>query len=146
MRSAGLKIETKGFTVATQDQNLFIKNFQANILHNGTDPGCRFCNIRTETINHFISGCTILAPDENTNRHNRVRQYMHWKICNHYDAETPDKWYEQKLSPVVDTPFRMIKNGTQKYVDEIPENFPLTEMQKIVLNSTAYILRRTLSL
>ena len=71
---------------------------------------------------------------------------MHWKICNHYDTETPDKWYEQKLSPVVDTPFGMIKNGTQKYVDEIPENFPLTEMQKIVLNSTAYILRRTLSL
>ena len=28
----------------------------------------------------------------------------HWKICNHYYTETPDKWYENKLLPVVDTP------------------------------------------
>ena len=39
-----------------------------------------------------------------TNRHNRVGQYIHWKICNHYDIETPDKWYEHKLLSVVDTP------------------------------------------
>ena len=29
---------------------------------------------------------------------------IHWKICNHCDIETPDKWYENKLLPVVDTP------------------------------------------
>ena len=58
----------------------------------------------TETIDHLISGCTILAPNEYTNRHNRVGQYIHWKICNHYNIETPNKWYEHKLLPVVDTP------------------------------------------
>ena len=29
---------------------------------------------------------------------------MHWKICNHYDIETPKKWYEHKPLPVVYTP------------------------------------------
>ena len=31
-------------------------------------------------------------------------------------------------------------------LNEIPGNLSLTEIQKIVLNSTAYILRRTISL
>ena len=46
----------------------------------------------------------FLPPNEYTKRHNRVGQYIHWKICNHYDIETPDKWYEHKPLPVVDTP------------------------------------------
>ena len=39
-----------------------------------------------------------------TNRHNRVGQYIHWKICDHYNIKTPDKWYEHKPLPVVDNP------------------------------------------
>ena len=40
----------------------------------------------------------------------------------------------------------MIKKGTQKYVHKIPGNLALAAIQKIVLNSTVHILRRTLSL
>ena len=69
--------ETEGFIVAAQDQSHFTRNFQANILHNGADPRCRFCNINTETIKHLTSGCTILAPNEYTKRHNRVGQYIY---------------------------------------------------------------------
>ena len=29
---------------------------------------------------------------------------MHWKICNHYDIETPNKLYENKPLPIVNTP------------------------------------------
>ena len=104
MRSAGLKTKAEGFIVNVQDQSLFTRNFQANILHNRTDPRCRFCNTSTETIDHLISGCTILAPNEYTNRHNRVGQYIQWEICDHFDIETPYKWYEYKPLPVADTP------------------------------------------
>ena len=104
LRSAGFKAETEGFIVAAQDQSLFTSNFQANILHNGADPRCRFCNISTKTLDHLISACTILAPNEYATRHNHVGQYIHWKICNRYDIETPDKLYEHKQLPFVDTP------------------------------------------
>ena len=40
----------------------------------------------------------------------------------------------------------MIKKGKWKDVNEIPKNLSLAEIQKIVENSTAYILRRTFSL
>ena len=35
--------------------------------------------ISTETIDHLISRCTILAPNEYKNRRNRVGQYIYWK-------------------------------------------------------------------
>ena len=38
----------------------------------------------------------------------------------------------------------MMKKGIQKYVNEVPRNLSLAEIQKIVLNSTAHILRRIL--
>ena len=38
------------------------------------------------------------------------------------------------------------EKGTQKYVNQIPGNLSLAEIQKIMLNSGADILRRTLSL
>ena len=55
LRSTGFKAETEGF-VAAQDESLFARNFQANILHNGADSRCRFCNASTKTIDHLISG------------------------------------------------------------------------------------------
>ena len=102
LRSAGRKVEIERFIVAVQHQSLFTRNFQANYLHNGDDPRCRFCNTSKKTIEHLISGCAILDPNEYTNRHSRDGQYIHWKICNHYDIETRGKWYEHKLLLVVD--------------------------------------------
>ena len=51
-----------------------------------------------------------------------------------------------KTIPVIVGTLGVIKKGTQKYVNEISGNLSLAEIQKIVLNSTAHILRRTLSL
>ena len=51
-----------------------------------------------------------------------------------------------KTIPVIVGALGMIKKGIQKYVNEIPGNLSLAEIQKIVLNSAAHILRRTLSL
>ena len=42
LRSARLKVDTEGFIVAAQDQSHFTRHFQANILHDGTGPSCRF--------------------------------------------------------------------------------------------------------
>ena len=44
LRSSGLKGETEGFILEAQDQSLFMRNYQANVIHNGVDPKCRFCD------------------------------------------------------------------------------------------------------
>ena len=62
LTSSGLKAETEGFIFAAQDQSLVTKNFQANIIRNGTDSKFRFYGEKVETIDHLISGCSVLTP------------------------------------------------------------------------------------
>ena len=35
-------------------------------------------------------------------RHDHVGQYLHWKICQAYNFDTPENWYEHKPDPVVE--------------------------------------------
>ncbi|XP_063585774.1 uncharacterized protein LOC134763144 [Penaeus indicus] len=102
LRSSGLKAETEGSILAAQDQSLFTRNYQANILKNGANEKCRFCDTHKETIDHLISGCPVLALNEYKNRHDRVGQYLHWTICNSYNIKTCEHWYEHKSEPVVE--------------------------------------------
>lgn len=227
LRGAGLRAETEGFIMAAQDQSLPTRNYEANIIKNGTKPNCRLCDKFAETVDHIISGCPILAPNEYQNRHDRVAQYLHWKICQHYGAKHANHWYEHKPEPVVETKtatilwdfpintdrtikanrpdivikdhknkfcllidpsvpsdnnvstkefdklskykdlqieiekmwelkttivpviigaLGMVKKGVDEYLNKIPGNPSLTEVQKIVLTSTAHILRRFLSM
>ena len=63
------------------------------------------------------------------------------------EIEIAKMWkMKTKTIVVIAVTLGMIKKGTQKYVNEIPGNLALAAIQKIVLNSTAHILRRTLSL
>ena len=165
-------------------------------------------------------------PNEYKNRHNRVGQYLHWKICKHFSIGTQGNWYEHHPEPVTegkdtvvlwDFPIHtdrtiqanrpdivikdktnntclfidmsipsdrnvsakvfeklskykdleievekmwhlktkslpvvgalgLIKKDTDKFLEQIPGNPRLEKVQKIVLNSTAHIIRRALSI
>ena len=60
LRSAVLKVDIEGFIVATQDQSLFTRNFQANILHKGADPRRRSCNTSTRLLTTSSQGTQFL--------------------------------------------------------------------------------------
>ena len=96
LRGAGLKAETEGFIIAAQDQSLFTRNFQAEILRNGVNPNCRFCDKHKETIDPLVSGCPVLTPSEYKNRYDRIGQYIHWKACQNFHLPCAAKWYEHK--------------------------------------------------
>ena len=63
------------------------------------------------------------------------------KICK---IEIAKMWKTKtKTIPVIVWVLGMIKKGTQKHANEIQGNFSLAEIDKIVLESTTHILRRT---
>ena len=101
--SSELKAETEGFVLVAQDQCLLTRNNQAKVIKNGANPRCCICTQYDETIDHLISGCPTLAPNEYLNRQNRVAQYLHWKICKHYGAEHAENWYEHQPEAVTET-------------------------------------------
>ena len=61
--------------MAAQDQSLFTRNYQAKIIKNRADPKCWFCDKFEETVDHLVSGCPIMTPNEYLQRHDRVRKY-----------------------------------------------------------------------
>ena len=78
LASSGLKSETEGFIIAVQDQSPPTRDSQAKILENGADPKCRVCDKQTESIDHLVPGCPMLAPKEYLNQHERLGQYIYW--------------------------------------------------------------------
>ena len=99
---SGLKSETESFIVAAQDQSLSVRNFQANILENGDDPKFRVCDKHTETIDHLVSGCPILAPTEYLNRHDRLGQYIYCCLCKNFCLPHERNWWEHKPPTVIE--------------------------------------------
>ena len=95
LKSSGLKIETKSLIVAAsylQEQALNTKYFQKKILKQQIEGTCRIWHNQVEII-YIISGCSILAPTEYTKRHNRVANYICWKICKYFEIDTKSKYY-----------------------------------------------------
>ena len=89
--------------MAAQDQSLATRAYRNKIMKDGTNPKCRMCHEFDETVDHILSGCTTLAKTEYIQRHNRAAQYIHWKICKHYQIPTADRWYQHKPETVTET-------------------------------------------
>ena len=62
-----------------------------------------FCEKFKETVDHLVSGCPIMTPNEYLQRHDRMGQYIHWKICQHCNAPYAKNWSEHKAQKVVET-------------------------------------------
>ena len=103
LRSAGLKAETEGLIFAAQDQSLPTKNYKTHITKVQNDDLCRICKNQKETIDHIIAGCTIIAPTEYLERHNKIARYIHWNICKEAGIKVCTKWYEHVPQPVMET-------------------------------------------
>ena len=183
--------------------------------------------IRRKCRFHLVSGCPLITTNEYLQRHDRVGQYIYWKIYQHYNAPYAKNWYEhtpqkvvetesatilrdfpihtdrtiqenkpditikerkEKTSKLIDFPFPMdvnisakefeklqkyknlqieaermwqlktsiipivvsalglVKKGTAKHFEKIPGKQNLAEIQKIILTSTAHVLRKAFSI
>ena len=90
-----LKAETESEIVAAQDQALQMKYYATKIFRTETDSKCRLCQQFDETIDHIISACPILAKEQYTKRHDRVRAQLHFNICKETGVQLDKKhWYE----------------------------------------------------
>ena len=63
------------------------------------------------------------------------------------EIEVTKMWkLKTKIIPAVTGALGMIKKGTQNFIDQIPGKTSLQGILKIVLTSTAHILRKVLSI
>ena len=79
LKTGGLKSETEGFIVASQDQAIKTKYYWGKILKDCTNATCPICG--QETVDHIVAGCPELAKSEYIHTHNKAAVYLHWNIC-----------------------------------------------------------------
>lgn len=105
LRKGELFPETEGFIIAMQDQTIPTRNYRKYIMKEtdiGTDK-CRKCNLHSETIEHIISGCPILAGKEYTDRHNNVAKVIHSELTKVIKiSEKPEPYYQYTPRPVLE--------------------------------------------
>lgn len=74
--------ETEAFVVAIQDRVIPTRNYQKYIMKiPDIKDVCRRCGDSSETIEHIISGCRILAEREYLRRHNNVAKIIHQELA-----------------------------------------------------------------
>ena len=73
-------------------------------------PKCWFFGKFEGTINHLVSGCLKIAPNECLHGHDRVGQYIHWKICQHYNGTNAKNWYENKPQKIAEAKIEKINH------------------------------------
>ena len=62
----------------------------------------RLCKQKTESIDYFVSNCSILTSIEYIEMHNKVGHYIHWKVCKYFGILDCEKWYEHQLEPITE--------------------------------------------
>ena len=68
----------------------------SKLIKPSTPHFCRMCGNGNETVSHIISECSMLAQREYKRRHDNVAMYVHWRICEKYELDRANKWYEHK--------------------------------------------------
>lgn len=78
--------ETEGLIIAIQDQVIPTKNYLKHIVKDPSvvDDNCRMCFQRSETIQHILTGCSVLAPSEYKLRHDNIGRIIHAKLAEKY--------------------------------------------------------------
>lgn len=114
-----LKRETESLVIAAQDQALRTNYRRAKIEKDGSNPMCRMCKCKYETITHIISGCSKLAQSSYKQRHDKVATALHWGLCKKYDMPHSQLWYNHKPEAVIENEKMKILWDFNIYTDHV---------------------------
>ncbi|MEM7264392.1 MAG: hypothetical protein AAF370_00395 [Pseudomonadota bacterium] len=125
LRNGYLKRESEGMICAAQEQALRTNSIKHAIDKTAESPMCRKCRKAPESVQHIVSGCSLLAQKEYKHRHDRVATRLHWELCRDYDLEHSKYWYDHKPETVQENEKVKILWDMTMFTDRrLPHNRP----------------------
>uniref|UniRef100_H3A107 Reverse transcriptase domain-containing protein n=1 Tax=Latimeria chalumnae TaxID=7897 RepID=H3A107_LATCH len=97
LQGSGLKGETESFIMSAQNQALSTRYYHTHILKE-----CKMCHHHGKHLDHILTACPVLVPNEYLNHHNRAASYIHWHVSKNFKMEVTDKWYQHQPQPVTE--------------------------------------------
>ena len=96
---------------------------------------------------HKKKTCLLIDMTVPSDRNTSLKEYEKISKCKDLEIEIQKMWHlNATIIPVVIGAIGMIKKTTEEHIEQIPENPCQHKLQKIVLNGTAHLLRRLLSM
>eukprot|EP00957_Ditylum_brightwellii_P180251 13731398-Ditylum_brightwellii.AAC.1 len=83
-------------------------------------------------ISHIVSRCQILAGTKYTKCHNKICQYLHWRILQDYNIAANPNWqnHKPKQATLISNQLSVIYNMTQ----EVDNAFKANRLDIVVLD------------
>eukprot|EP00794_Sanderia_malayensis_P000862 gene862-154_t len=121
LRCSGLEAETEGFILAAQNQSLFTRNYQENILKNGANEKCRTiqANRPDVIIKDFKEKtCFLIEISVPCDQNIAPKEFDKLSKYKDLEIEIQKMWSPKAITvPVIVGALGMIKKKTQKHVD-----------------------------
>ena len=93
LKYSHIRQETESLLCAAQEQALATNYVRNKLWKMNCSSKCRLCKVHDETVNHIISGCTMMAGTKYTARHDKICTYVHWCALKERGFKTCDQWY-----------------------------------------------------
>ena len=87
--------------MAAQNQSIKTNLVKAKIDKSQGDSLCRVGRKVHESVDHIVSGCSILEQ-EYKRRHGNLGKIEHWKLAKKCNFEARDKWYQHEQESVLE--------------------------------------------
>ena len=96
LQNSKLKAETESTVFDIQEQSIPTKVIKRKIWkYNLTNTTCRMCGKAEETVAHIMSGCSVLAPVQYTERHNNIARVIYYFLNHKFQfTETVIPYYD----------------------------------------------------
>ena len=119
LRKGNFKGETESLLIAAQNNAVRTNHIKTRIDKTQQNSKCRLCGDRDETINHIISECSKLAPNEYKTRHDRVGKVIHWEMCKKFKLDHTNKCYMHNPAPVLENDTHKVLSDFDIYTDPL---------------------------
>ena len=103
LKSAWREVETEELIIAAHDYSRPTRNYPASMIKNKSNPTCRLCDQKIESVDQLVSCNPILIVIDHKERYNKIRHIVHWKVYKYYWILDCEKWYKHYPEPITES-------------------------------------------
>jgi len=92
LSNSNQKKETEGLIKAAQNLAITTNSINVNIFHQSGSALFCLCGCHTDSVDHLLSSCSVIAQIHYKSRHDDVAKLIHHEIAKLGGFSVDDKW------------------------------------------------------
>ena len=111
--------------MAAQNQAITTNSIKVNIFHQSGSALCRLRGCHTESVDHILRNCSVIAQTHYKSRHDDVARLIHYETARLSGFSVDDKWWCHRPPPVLEnSSMNLLWDFTIQADRHLPHNKP----------------------